>query len=106
MADEVDTVTNTAFLRLAGMVRCLLVVARMAIRRSQRIGMAAGAGAAWRVAERVSQGGHDIPEATIRRRFDAGIRNLREIYAPLVDSWGLYDNAGDAPVPLDWGENP
>jgi predicted ABC-type ATPase len=27
-----------------------------------------------RVAERVRQGGHDIPEATIRRRFDAGMR--------------------------------
>ena len=59
-----------------------------------------------RVAERVSHGGHNIPEATIRRRFDAGIKNLRELYAPLVDSWGLYDNAGDAPVLIDWGENP
>ena len=27
-----------------------------------------------RVAERVRQGGHDIPEETIRRRFDAGTR--------------------------------
>ena len=29
-----------------------------------------------RVAERVKQGGHNIPEATIRRRFAAGLANL------------------------------
>jgi predicted ABC-type ATPase len=59
-----------------------------------------------RVAERVRQGGHDIPEATIRRRFDAGLTNLRQLYAPLVHSWALYDNAGELPVLIDWGENP
>ena len=50
-----------------------------------------------RVAQRVRQGGHDIPEATIRRRFDAGKRLLVEVYRPLVDQWVLYDNAGDKP---------
>ena len=59
-----------------------------------------------RVAERVSQGGHNIPEATIRRRFDTGLANLRQLYAPLVHSWALYDNAGELPVLIDWGENP
>jgi predicted ABC-type ATPase len=29
-----------------------------------------------RVAARVAAGGHDIPEATIRRRYDKGIRNF------------------------------
>ena len=32
-----------------------------------------------RVAERVRQGGHDIPEATIRRRFEAGRRLFFEV---------------------------
>ena len=50
-----------------------------------------------RVAQRVRQGGHDIPEATIRRRFDAGKRLLVDVYRPLVDQWVLYDNAGDKP---------
>ena len=59
-----------------------------------------------RVAERVRQGGHDIPEATIRRRFEAGLANVHRIYAPLVNSWVLYDNSGEAPALLDWGENP
>jgi len=55
-----------------------------------------------RVAERVRQGGHDIPESTIRRRFDAGKRLFTTTYQPLVDQWVLYDNAGDEPALLDW----
>jgi predicted ABC-type ATPase len=57
-----------------------------------------------RVAQRVRQGGHDIPEATIRRRFDAGYRNFADVYAPAVDAWALYNNSGPQPVLLDWSE--
>lgn len=59
-----------------------------------------------RVAQRVRQGGHAIPEATIRRRFATGRENFERLYAPLVDAWALYDNAGAAPVLLDWREKP
>lgn len=59
-----------------------------------------------RVAQRVRQGGHDIPQATIRRRFDTGRENFKHLYAPLVDSWALYDNSGAQPRLLDWGEKP
>lgn len=59
-----------------------------------------------RVAQTVRQGGHDIPAATIRRRFAAGRRNFAHLYAPLVDAWVLYDNAGAQPVLLDWNEKP
>lgn len=55
-----------------------------------------------RVAERVRQGGHDIPQSTVRRRFDAGRRLFTTMYQPLVDQWVLYDNAGDEPALLDW----
>jgi predicted ABC-type ATPase len=58
-----------------------------------------------RVAERVSQGGHDIPEPVIRRRFAAGRRNFDQHYKAKVDAWALYDNAGTMPVLLEWGEN-
>lgn len=51
-----------------------------------------------RVATRVEQGGHAIPEATIRRRFASGLRNFPLLYAPLVDAWELYDNSGRKPV--------
>lgn len=58
-----------------------------------------------RVASRVRQGGHDIPEDVIRRRFVVGLKNFQRRYAPLVNVWALYDNTGDAPVLLEWGEN-
>ena len=58
-----------------------------------------------RVAERVSQGGHDIPEPVIRRRFVTGRRNFDQHYKTKVDTWALYDNAGTTPVLLEWGEN-
>ena len=57
-----------------------------------------------RVAERVRQGGHDVAELTIRRRFHAGIANFHTRYAPLVDAWVLYDNSLTPPVLLDWSE--
>jgi predicted ABC-type ATPase len=59
-----------------------------------------------RVAGRVRQGGHDIPADVIRRRFASGWRNFLNHYRPVVDDWALYDNTGDAPVLLEWGEKP
>ncbi|MFA7243598.1 MAG: zeta toxin family protein [Sulfuricellaceae bacterium] len=55
-----------------------------------------------RVAARVAQGGHNVPEDTVLRRFHAGIRNFHEVYKPLVDSWALYDNSGSEPMLLRW----
>lgn len=46
-----------------------------------------------RVAERVSKGGHDIPNDTIIRRYWAGLKNLFNIYMPIVDTWILVDNS-------------
>lgn len=59
-----------------------------------------------RVTQRVRQGGHDIPEATIRRRFASGYGNFNRLYAPQVDAWALYNNSGAQPVLLDWSEKP
>lgn len=59
-----------------------------------------------RVAERVRQGGHDVPSDVIRRRFTAGLRNFENIYRDAVDAWAMYDNAGDEPVLTNWGEKP
>jgi predicted ABC-type ATPase len=57
-----------------------------------------------RVAQRVLQGGHSVPEGVVRRRFLAGKANFEKIYKPLVDAWVLYDNSDTVPVLLDWGE--
>ena len=44
-----------------------------------------------RVATRVQQGGHNIPEEVIRRRYEAGISNFANLYSPLADRWLVYD---------------
>jgi predicted ABC-type ATPase len=59
-----------------------------------------------RVAARVKQGGHNIPENVIRRRFDSGLKNFYNIYRTLVNSWVLYDNAGIIPHLIASGDNP
>ena len=46
-----------------------------------------------RVAERVRAGGHDVPPDVVRRRFQAGLQNLLELYVGVVDSWEVYDNS-------------
>ena len=58
-----------------------------------------------RVAERVRQGGHDIPEDVIRRRFTAGLRNFEELYKNEVHTWAKIDNSGSAPRLIEMGEN-
>lgn len=40
-----------------------------------------------RVAHRVRQGGHNIPEAVKRRRFAAGLRNFEDHYRHIVNEW-------------------
>lgn len=45
-----------------------------------------------RVAQRVSNGGHNIPEDDIRRRFKRGIYNLIHLYMPICDSVLVYNN--------------
>lgn len=58
-----------------------------------------------RVAFRVLQGGHSIPEEVIRRRYEAGWRNFQTLYRTLPDTWQVYDNAGPYPLLLAKGEN-
>ena len=58
-----------------------------------------------RVAARAAQGGHNVPEEVIRRRFDVGLRNFENLYQKLVDTWILYDNSGPMPVPIAAGDN-
>jgi predicted ABC-type ATPase len=50
-----------------------------------------------RVADRVRQGGHNIPEAAVRRRFDRGLRNFLQEYSQLVNFWILFNNSTEMP---------
>lgn len=49
-----------------------------------------------RVANRVIQGGHNVPEADLRRRFRLGLQNLFNLYRPYCDTWNVYLNSDDA----------
>ena len=57
-----------------------------------------------RVARRVLQGGHNIPEDVIRRRFKAGLENFHERYSKVVNSWAFYDSSGLEPKLIDWSK--
>ena len=46
-----------------------------------------------RVKARVATGGHDIPEETIRRRYQVGINYFFNYYAPICERWILADNS-------------
>jgi predicted ABC-type ATPase len=45
-----------------------------------------------RVAQRVRNGGHFVPDADIRRRYARSVRNFLELYRPIADEWEVYDN--------------
>jgi len=61
--------------------------------------------AASRVAVRVQQGGHDVPEEDIRRRFKSSLQNLFGIYRPLLDSWQLFDGSHLPPRLIAFEDN-
>lgn len=58
-----------------------------------------------RVAMRVRQGGHHIPEADIRRRYTAGLRNFFGLYRSVIDAWWLYDASELPPVLIEGVNN-
>jgi predicted ABC-type ATPase len=45
-----------------------------------------------RVARRVAQGGHWVPDDVVIRRYAAGLRNLKQLYLPIADIAYIYDN--------------
>jgi len=56
-----------------------------------------------RVKYRVRQGGHNVPENTIMRRYEKGWYNFQNIYKQLADAWVLFDNTNTTPKLLDKG---
>lgn len=58
-----------------------------------------------RVRQRISHGGHFVPDTVVRRRFISGWRNFSEIYKSLVDDWAVFDSSGPRPLLLEEGRN-
>jgi predicted ABC-type ATPase len=49
-----------------------------------------------RIARRVAEGGHDVPEADARRRYGRSLGNFAD-YARVSDLWRVYDTDGAEP---------
>ena len=59
-----------------------------------------------RVRQRMSEGGHHVPDEVIRRRFHGGLNNFDSVYRDLVDEWALYDNTGHTAELIAEGKQP
>jgi predicted ABC-type ATPase len=46
-----------------------------------------------RVKARVVEGGHNIPEKVISRRYYSGLKNLFDLYIPICDYWMIFNNS-------------
>ena len=56
-----------------------------------------------RVADRVKQGGHDVPKADVLRRFDRGWANFEFKYRDMADAWAVFDNSKESPRLVEKG---
>jgi predicted ABC-type ATPase len=52
-----------------------------------------------RVRERVAQGGHDVPDEDVRRRYARSLRNASQVL-PIVNRGLVFDNSGSEPRPV------
>ena len=53
-----------------------------------------------RVRERVLAGGHNVPETTIRRRYERGLQNFFRLYQLLADNWTVYNSSSTDKIEL------
>jgi predicted ABC-type ATPase len=58
-----------------------------------------------RVRRRVEAGGHNIPEAVIRKRFAKSARYFETLYKPIVDEWYVWESLeGDFQIVEAWDD--
>jgi len=50
-----------------------------------------------RIKDRVAEGGHNVPQQDVRRRFGRSIYNFFKFYRPLLHLWMLFDNSESKP---------
>jgi predicted ABC-type ATPase len=49
-----------------------------------------------RVKDRVSRGGHAVPDSVIRRRYHRGLTNFCNLYEPIADAWSISENSASS----------
>lgn len=57
-----------------------------------------------RIAHRVKNGGHYVPDDVVIRRYYRGLKNLKEIFMPIVDCWNIYQFEGNTYILLATGK--
>lgn len=50
-----------------------------------------------RIKKRVANGGHNVPDEDVKRRFAKSFDNFQRRYKPLADYWAIIDNAAITP---------
>jgi predicted ABC-type ATPase len=61
--------------------------------------------AVMRVSKRVKAGGHAVPEATIRQRYQRSLENFFRLYRPVASTWHFYDNTQEgSPLLVAFGD--
>ena len=50
-----------------------------------------------RIRERVQQGGHNVPDRDVRRRYGRTLNNLFNLYRPMLDTLRVFDNSTSTP---------
>ncbi len=45
-----------------------------------------------RIQDRVRQGGHHVPDDTVRQQYRRGLNNFFDLYRPIATSWQVYDS--------------
>jgi len=58
-----------------------------------------------RIRGRVLEGGHNIPDIDVLRRFTRSISNFFSLYRPLLTTWMMFDNSGQKPELIARGNN-
>ena len=58
-----------------------------------------------RIRKRVEVGGHNIPEETVRRRFQKSSDYFEKIYKPIVNDWFVYESSEGLFILLESGKN-
>ena len=58
-----------------------------------------------RVKARVKQGGHNIPDLVIERRYYRGLQNFFKLYKSVCHSWMLYNNSKETPIIIAKGNS-
>jgi predicted ABC-type ATPase len=57
-----------------------------------------------RIEKRVQNGGHSVPEAVVRRRFEKSLFNFFNLYQPVAESWAIFDNSREVPKMIAYEE--